>query len=126
MKCSISAAVVVQPTLTRMVEAGLDVARLNFSHGDREIHAENAERIRAASARVGRQVAILQDLPGPKIRIGVVRDGHVELKPGEHTLVSRAIDSDGHVQPAADDPSIKNKKTYWEANAQYPRRIRLT
>jgi len=49
-----------------------------------------------------------------------------DAKPGEHTLVSRAIDSDGHVQPAADDPLIKNKKTYWEANAQYPRRVRLT
>src|ERR1700722_12092384 len=74
-------------TLTRMVEAGLDVARLNFSHGDREIHAENAERIRAAAARVGRQVAILQDLPGPKLRIGVLRDGHVELKPGERLVL---------------------------------------
>ena len=51
----------------------MDVARLNFSHGNREIHAENAERVRAAAARAGRQVAILQDLPGPKIRIGSAR-----------------------------------------------------
>ena len=56
-----------------MVEAGLDVARLNFSHGDRELHAENAERVRAAAAAAGRQVAILQDLPGPKLRIGALR-----------------------------------------------------
>jgi pyruvate kinase len=82
-------------TLTRMVEAGLDVARLNFSHGDREIHAENAERIRAAAARVGRQVAILQDLPGPKIRIGVLRDGHVELKPGEHLVLAAGSEAIG-------------------------------
>src|SRR3982074_2862218 len=73
-------------TLKRMVEAGLDVARLNFSHGDREIHAENAERVRAAAASAGRQVAILQDLPGRKIRIGAVKDDIAELKPGE-TLV---------------------------------------
>jgi pyruvate kinase len=73
-------------TLTRMVEAGLDVARLNFSHGNRELHAENAERVRAASSRVGRQVAVLQDLPGPKIRIGALEDDLAELKPGE-TLV---------------------------------------
>ena len=74
-------------TLVRMVEAGLDVARLNFSHGDRDIHAENASRVRAASAKVGRQVAILQDLPGPKLRIGAL-DGIAELKPGEKlTLV---------------------------------------
>jgi pyruvate kinase len=73
-------------TLVRMVKAGLDVARLNFSHGDRDLHAENAERVRAAAARAGRQVAILQDLPGPKIRIGALEDDIAELKPGE-TLV---------------------------------------
>jgi pyruvate kinase len=70
-------------TLTRMIEAGLDVARLNFSHGDRQLHAENAERVRTAAQRVGRQVAILQDLPGPKLRIGALQDDIAELKPGE-------------------------------------------
>lgn len=47
------------------------------------------------------------------------------LAPGEHTLVSRATDKNGVVQPAADDPLIKLKKTYYEANQQYPRRIRI-
>jgi pyruvate kinase len=75
-------------TLARMIEAGMDVARLNFSHGNLEIHAENAERVRAAAKVVGRQVAILQDLPGPKIRIGALRNDIAELKPGERlTLV---------------------------------------
>ena len=74
-------------TLARMVAAGLDVARLNFSHGDREMHAENAARVRAASAAVGRPVAILQDLPGPKLRIGPLLDDRVELKPGEHLVL---------------------------------------
>ena len=60
--------------LARMIEAGMDVARLNFSHGSREIHAENAERVRAAANAAGRQVAILQDLPGPKLRIGALED----------------------------------------------------
>ncbi len=73
-------------TLVRMVAAGLDVARLNFSHGDRELHAENAARIRAAASAAGRQVAILQDLPGPKLRIGPV-DGIAELKPGEQLVL---------------------------------------
>ncbi|HEY2587037.1 MAG TPA: molybdopterin-dependent oxidoreductase, partial [Tepidisphaeraceae bacterium] len=45
--------------------------------------------------------------------------------PGEHTLVSRATDEQGHVQPAADDDAIRLKKTYWEANQQYPRRIKV-
>jgi pyruvate kinase len=75
-------------TLTRMVAAGVDVARLNFSHGNREIHAENAELVRKAASSAGRQVAILQDLPGPKIRIGALRDDIVELKPGEKLMLT--------------------------------------
>jgi len=74
-------------TLVRMVQAGMDVARLNFSHASREVHAENAERIRAAAASAGRQVAILQDLPGPKLRIGSLQNGIVELKPGEKLVL---------------------------------------
>ncbi len=82
-------------TLARMVQAGMDVARLNFSHGNREIHAENAERVRAAAAAAGRQVAILQDLPGPKIRIGAIRDGIAELKPGEKLVLLCGNDAVG-------------------------------
>jgi pyruvate kinase len=74
-------------TLARMVEAGMDVARLNFSHGTLEMHAESAERVRAAADRAGRQVAILQDLPGPKIRIGRLADDIAELKPGEKLVL---------------------------------------
>jgi pyruvate kinase len=69
--------------LVRLIEAGMDVARLNFSHGTRDEHAETAQRIRDAAGRAGRQVAILQDLPGPKLRIGQLADGVVELKPGD-------------------------------------------
>jgi pyruvate kinase len=70
--------------LVRMVEAGLDVARLNFSHGTAEEHAEVARRVRDAATRAGRNVAVLQDLPGPKLRIGPLKDGLAELKPGEN------------------------------------------
>jgi len=69
--------------LARMIEAGMDVARLNFSHGSAEEHAETARLVREAAGRVGRQVAILQDLPGPKLRIGKLADGIAELKPGD-------------------------------------------
>jgi pyruvate kinase len=65
----------------------MDVARLNFSHGTREFHAENVALVREAEARAGRQVAILQDLPGPKLRIGALRDGIVELKPGDQLML---------------------------------------
>jgi pyruvate kinase len=83
-------------TLVRMVEAGLDVARLNFSHGDRDIHAENAERVRDAASAAGRQVAILQDLPGPKIRIGALEDDIVELKPGEKLVLMCGSEAPGN------------------------------
>jgi pyruvate kinase len=70
--------------LVRMIDAGMDVARLNFSHGSAEEHAETARLVREAAGRAGRQVAILQDLPGPKLRIGPLADGIAELKPGDH------------------------------------------
>ncbi|HEY6399534.1 MAG TPA: pyruvate kinase [Solirubrobacteraceae bacterium] len=85
-------------TLTRMVQAGLDVARLNFSHGTRELHAENAKRVRDAAGRAGRQVAILQDLPGPKIRIGALQDDIAELKPGEKLVLLCGSDALGNGQ----------------------------
>jgi pyruvate kinase len=70
-------------TLVRMVQAGMDVARLNYSHGTLDEHAETIQRVRDAAGRAGRPVAILQDLPGPKLRIGPLREGVVELKPGD-------------------------------------------
>jgi pyruvate kinase len=82
--------------LARMVEAGMDVARLNFAHGTPEEHEETVQRVRDAAGRVGRPVAIMQDLPGPKLRIGAVRDGVVELKPGDRlTLACGAEDGEG-------------------------------
>src|ERR671922_553687 len=70
--------------LARMVDAGMDVARLNFSHGTAEQHAEMARRVREAAGRARRPVAILQDLPGPKLRIGALRDGTADLGIGDH------------------------------------------
>ena len=69
-------------SLLSLVEAGMDVARLNYSHGSLDEHAETAQRVRDASGRAGRPVAILQDLPGPKLRIGSLKDGVAELAPG--------------------------------------------
>jgi pyruvate kinase len=75
-------------TLLRMVNAGMDVARINYSHGTLEEHAETVRRVRDAAGRAGRPVAILQDLPGPKLRIGPLRDDVVELKPGDRVTFS--------------------------------------
>jgi pyruvate kinase len=70
-------------TLVRLVQAGMDVARLNYSHGTLDEHAETALRVRDAAGKVGRPVAILQDLPGPKLRIGPLLEEIVELTPAE-------------------------------------------
>lgn len=69
--------------LERLVAAGLDCARLNFSHGNHETHRATAERVRAISRTLGRPVALLADLQGPKIRVGVFPNGPVELVAGQ-------------------------------------------
>jgi pyruvate kinase len=74
--------------LARMIAAGMDVARLNFAHGSREQHAETAATIREASERAGRDVAILGDLPGPKLRIGPVAGGVAELGRGTRVVLT--------------------------------------
>jgi pyruvate kinase len=79
-------------TLLRMVQAGMDVARLNFSHANLEEHAENARRVREASERGGRPVALLQDLPGPKLRLGKLKGDTVELKPGDRVTFTCGAD----------------------------------
>jgi len=90
-------------TLVRLVEAGMDVARLNYSHGTLDEHAETAQRLREAAGRVGMPVAILQDLPGPKLRIGPLREDLVELTPGERLTFSCG---DGEVSGDAHHMSI--------------------
>src|SRR5947199_744897 len=74
--------------LERMIAVGMDVARLNFAHGDPEEHAETIERIRAAAERVGREVAVLQDIPGPKLRLGPVAGDVVNLQAGSRVVLT--------------------------------------
>lgn len=76
-----------QEVIERLIGAGLDVARFNFSHGTHEDHQRNYDRVRAAEVRLGRPVAVLQDLQGPKIRLGKI-DGEVHLGAGEEVVLS--------------------------------------
>src|SRR3954469_8247711 len=78
------------PVLEQMIAQGMDVARLNFAHGEPDQHAETVERIRQAAANVGREVGVLQDVPGPKLRIGPVRDGVVQLDNGSRVVLTPA------------------------------------
>src|SRR5215471_10809724 len=78
--------------LTRLIRAGLDVARLNFSHGSPAKHAEVIQRIRDAARETGRRVAIMADLPGPKLRLGKIDPEPIQLVPDAHfTLTSDDI-----------------------------------
>jgi pyruvate kinase len=72
-----------QPVLEQMIRAGMNVARLNFSHGEFDAHRQNIETIRAAAKAVGQTVAIMADLSGPKMRIGKFAEEPIQLKPGE-------------------------------------------
>ena len=73
--CTIGPATESEAQLEQLMRAGMNVARLNFSHGTHQEHEQVIERVRAISARLGYPVAILQDLQGPKIRTGVLQDG---------------------------------------------------
>ena len=89
-----------EPTmLEKLMEAGMDVARLNFSHSDHDFHRENVQRIRATAEKVGKPIAIMVDLQGPKLRMGKMQEGGISIVQGEHvTLTTRAVEgqrSDG-------------------------------
>jgi pyruvate kinase len=68
--------------LEQMIRAGVDVVRLNFSHGKAQDHIDRANMVRAAAERVGKSVAIMADLQGPKIRVGKFENNKIELIPG--------------------------------------------
>src|SRR5207237_8836892 len=68
-----------EPTLGKLVAAGMDCARLNFSHGTHEDHARAITNVRRASGVAGRPIAVLLDLQGPKIRVGKIKGGKIKL-----------------------------------------------
>ena len=74
--------------MIELIEAGADVFRFNFSHGTRDDHAENVAMAREAAERSGKEVGILGDLPGPKLRIGDVEEGIVGLRPGSEIVLT--------------------------------------
>src|SRR5262249_11498324 len=78
--------------LERLIRSGMNIARLNFSHGNFEEHGEVIERIRNASKATGRRVAIMGDLPGPKMRLGTIQPDPIQLASGDtFTLTSEDI-----------------------------------
>jgi pyruvate kinase len=86
--CTIGPASRAPEMLRELMLAGMDVARLNFSHGDQSYHGENIERIRAVAAEVGKPIAILTDLQGPKLRVGEMEKEGVLLASGEKVVLT--------------------------------------
>ncbi len=78
--------------LVRLLQAGVDVVRLNFSHGKASDHVGVVEQVRACSQKLGREVGVMVDLQGPKIRIGKFADGRVELEPGKTFILDAACE----------------------------------
>jgi pyruvate kinase len=78
--------------VSRLIAAGMDGARLNFSHGTHEEHALNARRVREAQAAAGRPLALIADLQGPKLRVGELSEA-VELEVGETVVIAGADDA---------------------------------
>ena len=81
--CTIGPASDSPSVLEQMIRAGMNVARINFAHGDFTSHQKMIENFRAAARVAGRRLAIMADLPGPKMRIGQLAREPIELKPGD-------------------------------------------
>ena len=93
--------------LERLLRAGVDVVRLNFSHGSAEDHIERAQRVRDAAARVGKPVALMADLQGPKIRVGRFAEGSVTLAEGAAFVLDAARGTPGDLQ------GVTGARTSW-------------
>ncbi|NML13663.1 pyruvate kinase [Azohydromonas caseinilytica] len=85
-------------TLENLIRAGVDVVRLNFSHGKAQDHIDRAAMVRAAAERAGKSVAIMADLQGPKIRVGKFENGRVMLEAGQPFVLDAALTEPGNVE----------------------------
>jgi len=93
--CTIGPATSSPEMIEKLIKAGMNVARLNFSHGSYEEHLERIKFIRSLSDKLGKTVGILQDLSGPKIRIGRIENSPVRVEPGARfTFSTREVAGD--------------------------------
>ena len=76
------------PIVSQLIESGLDVARLNFSHGSHDQHREVFNTVRREAEKQGQFVAVMADLSGPKIRLGKVREGCVSITAGDKIVIT--------------------------------------
>ena len=88
--CTIGPAPETPAMMTKLVRAGMNVARLNFSHGTHEQHAMLIKNLRTVAKKTGEPITILQDLQGPKIRVGVIPKEGVDLVVGKPVVLTTA------------------------------------
>lgn len=88
---TIGPAVSSEEQIKELIKAGVNGCRLNFSHGDNETRDKHIEWIRKAAEAKGKSVAIVQDLQGPKIRLGIIKDNHYEVKKGDELVLDHAL-----------------------------------
>lgn len=93
--CTIGPATSGVNTIAKLISAGMDGARLNFSHGTNEVHAQYIESIRTASEQEGKIISIIQDLSGPKLRVGSIAGGETEIRSGSKLRIT-AHDVEGN------------------------------
>ncbi|WP_301859541.1 pyruvate kinase [uncultured Megasphaera sp.] len=96
--CTLGPSSNTQETIEKMIQAGMNVARFNFSHGSHEEHKKRIEMVRAASKKLGVPVALLLDTKGPEIRLGTFKEGSVQLEAGhEFILTARQVEGDATI-----------------------------
>ncbi|MFN2277089.1 MAG: pyruvate kinase, partial [Candidatus Promineifilaceae bacterium] len=98
--CTIGPASRSEDVLKELITAGMNIARINFAHSDAETHRTSIRLIRAAAAEVGRRVAIMGDLPGPKMRIGAIEPDPIMLE-RDQPFVLAAGDFVGNAERAS-------------------------
>ena len=109
--CTLGPASETPRVIAGMIRAGMDVARLNFSHGTQREHQKRLELVRAAAKKLDRPVALLQDIQGPKLRVGQFADGQLPVRTGQQVVVtSRPVLGRDSTIPTPNKPLPRNVK----------------
>jgi pyruvate kinase len=103
---TVGPATLTEPLLSSLIEAGVDGIRLNFSYGDADQHSRTAETVRRLSLAAGRPIALVQDLQGPKIRIGRLSGGLLAVTPGTEVVLTGETDNGGSAKIPVGYPAL--------------------
>lgn len=106
--CTLGPASSSEEVIRRLIRAGMDVARINFSHGDHAGHARAVRLVRTIAQEEGRNVAVLGDLQGPKLRVGELAGGQMRLEEGQRVLVAASPATQGNIVPVPHQELIQH------------------